>query len=109
SVAHVFSSTQRKTVLRHFEWMREYGIDGVFVQRFAVETVHPKDLRQCNMVLTHCREGANLHGRAYAVMYDLSGLGEGGTQTVIDDWKLLVDKMRLGRDENDGAYLHHHG
>ena len=42
-------------------------------------------------------------------MYDLSGLGEGGTQIVIDDWKLLVDKMRIGRDENDGAYLHHNG
>lgn len=108
-VAHVFSSTNRKTVLRHFQWMQDYGIDGVFVQRFAVETVDPKNLRQCNTVLTHCREGANRHGRAYAVMYDLSGLREGGTQTVIDDWKLLVDRMRIGNDQNDAAYLHHLG
>lgn len=109
SVAHVFSSANRQTVLRHFNWMKNYGIDGVFVQRFAGETIQPKDLRQCNTVLAHCREGAHLHGRTYAVMYDLSGLREGGTQTVIDDWKLLRDKMRIGRDENDSAYQHHNG
>jgi hypothetical protein len=106
-VAEVFSSTNRKTVVRHFEWMEQYGIDGVFVQRFAVETIHPRDLRHCNTVLTHCREGANLHKRSYAVMYDLSSLPEGGTELVLEDWKLLVDRMKLGRDENDPAYLFH--
>jgi hypothetical protein len=108
-VAQVFSSTNRKTVLRHFQWMREYGIDGIFVQRFAVETVHPRALQQCNTVLAHCREGANRQGRVYALMYDLSGLAAGGIQTVIDDWKLLVDRMQLGKNANDAAYLHHNG
>lgn len=108
-VAHVFSSSNRKTVVRHFQWMKEYGIDGVFVQRFGVETIHVKDLRQCNTVLAHCREGANLHGRCYALMYDLSGLPEGGTQSIIDDWKVLLDRMRIGKDEHDSAYLHHNG
>lgn len=107
--AEVFSSHNRPTVLRHFRWMQEYGIDGVFVQRFGVETVAVKDLRHCNTVLAHCRAGANQHGRCYAVMYDLSGLRAGGVQQVIDDWKLLVDRMRLGRDQQDRAYLHHNG
>jgi hypothetical protein len=108
-IASVFSSYQRKTVLRHFRWMEQYGIDGVFVQRFSVETVQPKDLRHCNAVLTHCREAANRSGRCYAVMYDLSLLPAGGIQHVIEDWKLLVDRMRLGKDEKDRAYLHHKG
>ncbi len=108
-MAQVFSSFNGKTVLRHFRWMQEYGIDGAFVQRFAVETLHPADLRHCNVVLSHCREGANRSGRCYAVMYDLSLLPQGGVRHVIEDWKLLVDRMRLGRDEKDRAYLRHGG
>jgi hypothetical protein len=108
-VASVFSSHHRKTVLRHFRWMQEYGIDGAFVQRFGVETVHPRDLRHSNTVLAHCREGANRYGRCYAVMYDLSLLPEGGLRLVIEDWKLLVDRMRLGKDPKDTAYVRHKG
>jgi hypothetical protein len=108
-VAHVFSSHNRKTVLRHFRWMEQYGIDGVFLQRFAVETIDATDLRHLNTVLAHCREGANRHGRCWAVMYDLSGLPEGGIRHVIADWKLLVRRMRLGKDPRDAAYLRHAG
>ena len=108
-VAAVFSSYHPKTVLRHFRWMEQYGIDGVFVQRFAVETIQPGDLRHCNTVLAGCREGANRSGRCYAVMYDLSGLPQGGTASVIEDWKLLVDRMKIGKDPKDAAYLRHCG
>ncbi len=86
--------------------MEEYGIDGVFVQRFITEVSGSAGLRQFNTVLSHCREGANLHGRTYAVMYDLSGLGANQIQRVMDDWKLLVDRMKITRDK---AYLHHNG
>ena len=104
--AVVFSSYNRSTVSRHFRWMRDYGIDGVFVQRFAnglkgESTRHHKD-----MVLSNCREGANLAGRAYAVMYDLSGLRAGQTRIVSDDWTMLRNRMAMGRDP---AYLHHEG
>jgi hypothetical protein len=110
SAASVFSSHNSKTVLRHFQWMRQFGIDGVFVQRFVNEVRHPLSLADCNTVLDSCRAAANQTGRAYAVMYDLSGMqGSDGADHVIQDWKSLVDQMRLTRDAGDKAYLHHHG
>lgn len=109
SVAEVYSPLNEKSVARHFQWMRDYGLDGVFVQRFAVEVQGVMGLYHFNRVLANCRAGANQHGRTWAVMYDLSGLRAGGVQTVIDDWKMLVDHLHVGRDENDPAYLRHRG
>jgi hypothetical protein len=109
STAYVFSSGNKKTVLRHFQWMRDYAIDGVFVQRFAVQTFNPAGLAVKNKVLAHCREGARQYGRAYAVMYDLSGMREGQMDRVKNDWKSLVDEMGITRDPNDTRYLKHQG
>lgn len=109
SIAYVYSANNSKTIARHFRWMKEYGIDGVFVQRFATETRVPIVVRHQNTVLNSVRRSANETGWAHAVMYDLSGLDEGGTQAVIDDWKRLVDRAGVSRDPNDGAYLHHEG
>jgi hypothetical protein len=86
--------------------MRDYGLDGVFVQRFVTEVAHPAGLRQFNTVLAHCREGANREGRAYAVMYDLSGLGPNRIEEVFDDWKALRTRMQVTEDP---AYLRHRG
>src|SRR5204863_147353 len=80
--------------------------DGVFVQRFITDVSSPKGARHFNVVLDHCREGANLYGRTYAVMYDLSGLGGGQMQRVMNDWKNLIDRMEI---TSDPAYLHHAG
>jgi hypothetical protein len=105
-MAYVFSSYNRATVLRHFQWMTDYGIDGAFVQRFANGLKNQSMRHHKDVVLSSCREGANVYGRAYAVMYDLSGLRAGETTRVSDDWQMLRDKMHMGKDP---AYLHHEG
>ena len=104
--AEVFSSSNRKTVLRHFQWMQEYGIDGAFVQRFANGLRDPNLLHQKNSVLSHARAGAEQTGRAFAVMYDLSGLAAGAMYTVREDWKVLQTGMKITENL---AYLHHKG
>jgi hypothetical protein len=106
STAYVFSPMNRKTVLRHFKWMQDYDVDGAFVQRFGRNTFGAKLPYHFNVVLNHCREGANLYGRTYAVMYDLSKLKAGEMAEVIEDWKLLAGKMQITKDK---AYLHHNG
>lgn len=104
--AEVFSSANRKTVLRHFRWMQEYGIDGAFLKRFANGLVNTKLRNHKDTVLSHVREGTKLSGRTYAVMYDLSGLQSGQVARVLDDWTRLSQKDKIIEDP---TYLHHKG
>jgi hypothetical protein len=105
--AYVFSDQNRTTVLRHFQWMADYGIDGVFIQRFATEVMNNgPGLRQFNNVLANCIAGAHKYGRTFAVMYDLSGMQSGQWQEVLADFRTqIVDNKIL----QDSCYLHHNG
>jgi len=104
--AEVFSSLHAKTVDRHFSWMKQYGIDGAFVQRFAADLRDPWVMLTRTTVLAHCRAAAHAHGRAYVVMYDLSGLKKGETAIVREDWKRLRKEMSIAADSQ---YLRHRG
>lgn len=111
-VAQVFSSAVADTVFRHFRWMEQYGIDGVFVQRFATEVTTgngradtPK-ARAINRVLDNCRAGAEKHGRTYAVMYDLTRMHGDRIKRVKDDWRFLVGEKRI---LEDACYQRHLG
>ncbi|AQT69802.1 hypothetical protein STSP2_02999 [Anaerohalosphaera lusitana] len=104
--AKTFSSHNRKTVLRHFKWMQDYGIDGAFVQRFA-NGLHDKTMRyHKDVVLSSAREGANRYGRTYTIMYDLTGIPDEAITRVFDDWRMLRDKMHITEDP---AFQHYNG
>ncbi|MFN3165474.1 MAG: glycoside hydrolase family 71/99-like protein [Phycisphaeraceae bacterium] len=107
SAAHVFSSAHAKTVDRHFRWMKAYGIDGVFLQRFAWMLDKPHTLRHRNRVMANVRASADRHGREWALMYDL---------TSVDDAHIrdhLFDDIREVLGDNDPRqsqnYIHHDG
>ncbi len=111
SVARVFSSYDASTVDVHFRWMKEYGIDGVFVQRFFNVTRDQQSRRDGRVVLRHALEASRKHGRAIAVMYDLSGMQAEGEDcsSVIQDWKELVDELKITARGGRQTYLYHRG
>jgi hypothetical protein len=92
--------------------MKEYGIDGVFVQRFATEvtagnkrSTKPK-AQTINRILDNCRAGAKQHGRTYAVMYDLTSMKGANIAAVKEDWRYLVKEMGILKD---ASYQRHNG
>ena len=54
--------------------MQEYGLDGVFMQRFITEIRNESGLKHFNKVLNSAMKSANKYERAICVMYDLSGM-----------------------------------
>jgi hypothetical protein len=106
-VARVFSSANAATVRRHFEWMREHRIDGVFLQRFGSPLKDPRHRAFCDRVLANVRAASGQSGRAWALMYDLSGLRAGEIEKVVmQDWKRMRNELRITADQ---TYLHHRG
>lgn len=104
--ARLYSAFRKGPVLVHTRWMREYGIDGVFLSRFIGEAASPARSRHVNRVLASVREGCHREGRVWAMMLDLSVGRRGTTQMVIDDWKFLCDRVKV---RDDSRYLHHQG
>jgi hypothetical protein len=88
--APLFSSVHPLTVRRHFRWMKDYGLDGAMLQRFAVGLGPGRSAAAMNMVLRQCTESANAEGRSLTVMYDLSGLKPEKFAVVAEDWQRLV-------------------
>ena len=106
SPARLYSGFRKGPTLVHFKWMRQYGIDGVFLSRFVGETTSPTRARHVNTVLANVREAAHREGRVWAMMLDLS-MGRGATSAVVmNDWKFLCDKVKV---REDSRYLHHQG
>jgi hypothetical protein len=86
--------------------MRDYGIDGAFVQRFANGLKNKTMRYHKDKVLSSAREGANRYGRTYTIMYDLTGIPDDYIIKVFDDWRMLRDKMHITEDP---AFQHHNG
>lgn len=105
--AYVFSSHDKSVTDVHFRWMKEYGIDGVFMQRFVTSISSEKGRKNYTDILFNAVEAAEKYDRAVCVMYDLSGIRPEQVQILKDDWRNLV-KMGL-TDRKDNHYLHYKG
>lgn len=103
--AYLYSAWNRKTVLRHFQWMKQYGLDGVLVQRF-VGTIADKRAGG-DVVLHNIIAAAQESGRTFAIEYDISGANpQTLAQTLREDWAYLVDVVKVTDHPN---YQRHNG
>ena len=111
STARFFNSSDKSTIDLHFKWMREYGLDGVFMQRFFNTTRNEETRKNSSVILGHALKAASDNNRAIAVMYDLSGLKASGQDcsSIIEDWKFLVDQIKVTNQAGAKTYLHHNG
>jgi hypothetical protein len=113
SPASLYSALNYKTVLRHFEWMKQYGIDGVWLSEFCG---HFKGGNQAYdttfryQVMLNVKKAAAATGRTWAFMWDMSGFGPRNTKEevysiIVNQWKKMVDEGIT----SDPHYLHQNG
>jgi hypothetical protein len=107
--AELFSSDNAATILRHFTWMRDYGIDGAWLQHFVVDLPGgPSEDRYASRrrVLEHVRSAAQATGRTWALSFDLADMPADRSFAVLtSEWKRLVDTQVT----RDPRYLHDGG
>lgn len=106
--AYLYSAYNPKTVMRHFQWMSQYGIDGVFLQRFVSELAYPNFFNQRNVVTQNVRAGAEAFGRVFAIEYDISNdkADPDLVSKIETDWKYMVDVLKVTESP---SYVHHKG
>lgn len=84
SFVKLFSSFSNETINLHLNWMKNYGIDGLFLQWFMIDSPAVRF-----EITKRVRQAAEKEGRLFSVMFDISGWLEHPkySQKVVD-WKV---------------------
>jgi hypothetical protein len=105
SVVGLYSTCNETTIMRHFKWMKDYQVDGVWVQRFGPKHVGRNE--STNKTLLSCMKAAETYGRVFTVMYDVSGANNSTLfNDLTSDWMYLVDTFKVTQSSR---YLNHKG
>ena len=108
-VATVFSSYDYSTVDTHFRWMKEYDIDGAFLQRYMAAEKSASFSNNAWQILKHTLTASKKYDRVISIMYawDVNFV-PGDEEILIRDWKRLVDELDI---KNPRKYniLYHNG
>ncbi|MCX6309205.1 MAG: T9SS type A sorting domain-containing protein, partial [Bacteroidia bacterium] len=77
----------------HFKWMKDYGIDGVAVQRF-IGNIGNSIINSPNATPLKLKQAAEANGRIFYICYDISSSGLAATWTDIIkfDWVYNVEQ-----------------
>ncbi|MFD1139857.1 glycoside hydrolase family 71/99-like protein [Larkinella insperata] len=107
--ANVYSPYDEESVDLHFKWMKEHGIDGVYMQRFVGEVKGEAGKRHFNKVLANALKASKKYGRAISIMYDLSGSTSADMDFLVQDWEELQKTFALFDNRENPTYLRHNG
>jgi hypothetical protein len=80
----------------HFQWMKEYELDGIALQRFLNE-LQGKTLDWRNSTALHVKKAAKDTGKSFYIMYDITGYrGRDLEEDILDDVEeFLKKKLKL--------------
>ena len=111
STPRLYSSYDESTVDLHFKWMKDYGIDGVFMQRFVSQLTDNTALAHSDKVLESAMKASNVHARAISIMYDMVGMDSSTSADIIlNDADALKAKYNLDdRSKGQRYFLYHNG
>lgn len=106
--AKMFSSYDQSTVNKHFEWMQTYGIDCAALQRFANEITPGSSIKSFrDGVATKVKNAAQLYGRKFYIMYDVSGWGD--LNALKTDWTNTIASSSVLNLLSSNAYAMQNG
>ena len=109
SQSMLFSSKDYKIAETHFQWMEEYELDCMAIQRFGFGDGGKKIEDEKNHLLT-VRELAEKYNKSFYVMYDVSGQGGHDSDTfyerMTNDWVLNIEQTGV---VSSTAYAHAKG
>jgi hypothetical protein len=93
SLSKLFTSSNKTVIDKHFQWMKEYGIDGVAVQRF-IGGVGGAIINSPNSASLKIKQAAEATGRIFYICYDISSSGMEATwdDVIKFDWVFNVEQ-----------------
>ena len=102
----LFSSAADGVVDLHFQWMQQYGIDGIMLQRFLVDIQPGPGKYQKNKVLRQVAASSVSFGRVWNITWDVTNAPETNWREWIKaDWHDHVEPIISKCPQ----YLHHDG
>jgi hypothetical protein len=96
----LFNSANKSVIDTHFKWMKDYGIDGVAVQRFIGNIGNAIVKSPANAAIK-IKESAEANQRIFYICYDTSSSGMEATwdDTIKFDWVYNVEQNDLTKSD----------
>lgn len=98
STATLYSAYDYETVDLHVQWMKEYGIKGLFLQRQNANITSAFQLEFRDQVTRHVIKACEKYGVKFCMMPCNNDKKTGGQQMIdkmINDWKHCVDDLKV--------------